>query len=75
MTGNVWEWCMDRYDANIYQESNNLNTFKWDENHCERIVRGGSFWYPANDCRLDRRMWQSAEKTQDDIGFRVFRQT
>ncbi len=74
MTGNVWEWCMDRYDADIYQETNNLNMIRWDENHCERIVRGGSFWYPAKDCRLDRRMWQSADKIADDIGFRILRQ-
>ncbi len=41
MSGNVWEWCSDRYDRNYYKESL-INNPKGDPFGVNRIIRGGS---------------------------------
>ncbi len=41
MSGNVWEWCSDRYDRNYYKQSPRDNP-KGDPFGINRIMRGGS---------------------------------
>jgi formylglycine-generating enzyme required for sulfatase activity len=89
MSGNVWEWCMDGHeqgddqnrsaqdqDHRLTHTSGNSSSNKprkWNENHCERILRGGSYWYPAEDCCVYRRIWYFSDQRNDDRGFRILR--
>lgn len=59
MLGNVWEWCWDVYDANVY------GTY--------RIFRGGSWAEEARGCGATCRRRSHPTFRIDDLGFRVAR--
>jgi formylglycine-generating enzyme required for sulfatase activity len=75
MHGNVWEWCKDWYDANFYVDckkeavsdnpvcANNKSTF--------RVLRGGSWYNFAQDCRSARRLSGTPAYRDSYIGFRL----
>ena len=70
MLGNVWEWCSDGYN-NDY-----LNCTVTDPRYKkgnERILRGGSWNFPAKCCRSANRYYQyiNTDRRSDNIGFRV----
>lgn len=72
MTGNVWEWCHDRYDAAYYAHSPESNPAgpTLGEKRCER----GGGWNSA-ECyaRTAFRNWDDPGFVQHDLGFRVAR--
>lgn len=45
-SGNVWEWCADRYDAKYYRSSPKQDPPGPDES-LTRVYRGGCWWYLA----------------------------
>jgi formylglycine-generating enzyme required for sulfatase activity len=74
MLGNVWEWCQDRNAKDWYSKGpveNPLNESYGDKN-C-RVIRGGSWGYGSNECRVSLRGYGTPGIRGDDLGFRVVR--
>ncbi|MFE5858346.1 formylglycine-generating enzyme family protein [Streptomyces sp. NPDC056500] len=61
MLGNVWEWCWDLYDSEIYGSY--------------RIFRGGGWAESARGCGASVRRRSHPSFAIDDLGFRVARST
>ncbi|MEC0228300.1 formylglycine-generating enzyme family protein [Paenibacillus alba] len=59
MLGNVWEWCWDVYDVNVYGSY--------------RIFRGGSWAEEARGCGASCRRRSHPSLAIDDLGFRLAR--
>lgn len=83
MSGNVWEWCQDWYDANYYKSLGSKTTtnpqgpaksFDPDEPYTpKRSLRGGSFLCNDSYCsgyRVARRMKSSPDTGLEHTGFR-----
>lgn len=70
MGGNVWEWCQDWYGA--YSPISQINPVGPDSSTTNRrVVRGGSWAYDANNCRVTVRNGQVETDKKVDIGFRL----
>ncbi|WP_250280116.1 formylglycine-generating enzyme family protein, partial [Frankia sp. Cppng1_Ct_nod] len=59
MLGNVWDWCWDTYDAEVY------GTY--------RVLRGGGWFDEHWSCRASVRRRSHPTFQVDDVGFRVAR--
>lgn len=59
MLGNVWDWCWDVYDAEVY------GTY--------RVLRGGGWFDEHWSCRAAARRRSHPSYQVDDVGFRVAR--
>ncbi|MFD7818998.1 formylglycine-generating enzyme family protein [Streptomyces sp. NPDC059785] len=59
MLGNVWDWCWDRYDPEVYG--------------CYRVLRGGGWFDEHWSCRASARRRSHPAFRVDDVGFRVAR--
>jgi formylglycine-generating enzyme len=59
MVGNVWEWCWDLYDAEVY------GAF--------RVLRGGGWFDEPWSCRASVRRRSHPSFQIDDVGFRIAR--
>jgi sulfatase modifying factor 1 len=71
MSGGVWEWCNDRYDAEYYQRSPKQNP-KGPRQGNERVLRGGSWADDAEAVRISFRM-SSDQGFSATIGMRLCR--
>lgn len=72
MSGNVAEWCQDRFGP-YAPEGGALRNPQGDDTHGKRVVRGGSWRDVADVCRTDTRQAAFANVTNDSTGFRVAR--
>jgi formylglycine-generating enzyme len=59
MLGNVWEWCWDLYDPDVY------GTY--------RVLRGGGWFDEHWSCRASVRRRSHPTLVVDDLGFRLAR--
>nr|WP_093409450.1 SUMF1/EgtB/PvdO family nonheme iron enzyme [Micromonospora sediminimaris] len=59
MLGNVWDWCWDVYDAQVYGSY--------------RVLRGGGWFDEHWSCRASVRRRSHPTFTVDDVGFRLAR--
>jgi formylglycine-generating enzyme required for sulfatase activity len=70
MSGNVWEWCWDRYDPAYYSRSPASDPTGPDSGW-NRVYRGGAWLEAEVHCRTSNRDFHPANHAEKHLGFRV----
>lgn len=70
MKGNVWEWCLDRFDAGYYKVSPAENP-QGSAVGTERVIRGGGYLNSPNECLIETRTHDDPTSHVSDRGFRI----
>ncbi len=70
MSGNVWEWCLDRYGSDYYKKSPNKNP-TGPASGSIRVLRGGSWNCDSRGCRAAGRGGGRPSYRIDGRGFRA----
>lgn len=69
MHGNVWEWCLDRWDGSL--PGGTITHRAGTATGRLRVARGGSWLYEGRSCRAANRDDYSPSNRCSDLGFRV----
>jgi formylglycine-generating enzyme required for sulfatase activity len=70
MSGNVWEWCSDRYGMKYYERSPTENP-QGPLSGGHRVLRGGSWRSKPGDVRTTNRDWNRPVNRNFHWGFRL----
>jgi formylglycine-generating enzyme required for sulfatase activity len=70
MSGNAWEWCSDYYDSKYYVNSP-LKNPQGPSTGLFRVIRGGSWYFYEDMCRVYTRDGPRASEKNWNYGFRV----
>ena len=74
MSGNVYEWCWDRYDNNSYPSgTENPAGPEPDSYRVYRVLRGGSLFFDASSCSVSDRQFNNPCFRIYNYGFRLVR--
>lgn len=71
MSGNVWEWCQDKWHSNYIKAPTDGSAWIFDTPSNYRVLRGGSFYYEAKYCNTNYRYLYSERSNNINIGFRL----
>ena len=67
MHGNVWEWCLDRYDRALAYGTDPTGA----SSGLKRVMRGGSFSYNTSYCTSSFRGHNIPSQENNSLGFRL----
>ncbi len=70
MHGNVWEWCADNW-VDEYSSAPRDGSAYQNKDSAYRVVRGGSWHEPPENCRSATRLRALLSDAEEFIGFRV----
>ena len=70
MSGNVWEWCQDKWHDNYEDASTDGSAWETGDSS-NRVLRGGGWYDDAQYCRSANRYYNSPDDRYNDIGFRL----
>ena len=66
LSGNVWEWCGNFHSTVVMDDSIDTNEINY-------AIRGGSWYFLANNARVTARNTRSRNRCSNHIGFRLAR--
>ena len=72
MSGNVWEWCLDCYQAIFYKDSPSTDPVNISKIH-DRVFRGGCWESHYDSCRCSYRDGFPVTMAGNYLGFRLVR--
>ena len=71
MHGNVWEWCADQWHDNYQGAPTDGSAWLSSDESKDRLLRGGSWYSHAKDCRSAYRAHDAPDDRYSRDGFRV----
>lgn len=71
ISGNVWEWCQDKYSQQFYKYSDKTNPISTHGNCKKYVIRGGSALNKAETTRSSHRFGLPPQVRNEFLGFRI----